>query len=182
MGTTGPAPYLQITPALTSPTLVLSRKSKTAPVYLPSVKSSLTDMLLGLALACLTWNPKPLLLSKGLLLPSSLSLFPDMFPTAVHSSLISFSHALHSLNRCSLLYLPSSHHQHLSDLVHPHLSFKKGAIIACPLSNWKNLAATLFLAALNTGRMPGRAPWPGTGKAVVTVIHACRRNIPASGD
>ena len=54
MGIPCPAAYLQMTPPLTSPTLVYSRKTKTASVYLPSDSNSLTVVLLGLALACLT--------------------------------------------------------------------------------------------------------------------------------
>ena len=92
-------------------------------MYFSLDKSSLTVMLLGLALACLTWKPKPFLLLKGLSIPFSLSLFPDMFPAFSHSSLISSFHAPHSL-KCSLLYLPPSHHQHLSVSVHPHLLFR----------------------------------------------------------
>ena len=67
---------------------------------------------------------------------------PEASPIAVHNSLISFVHAVHSLKRCSLLCLPLLHHQHKSVLTYPHLSFKKGAINVCPLRSWKNLLAT----------------------------------------
>ena len=123
-----------MTPVLTSPTLVFPKNIKTASVYLAFDSSSLTDVLLGLARAYLTLYPKPFLLLKGL---SSLfcSLFPKAFPTAVQGSLISIAQALHSLKRCSLLCLLSLHHQQVSESVQPHLFFRKGAVIAWPLSN-----------------------------------------------
>ena len=82
MGIPSPASYLHMTPSLTSPTLVLSKKAKTASVYLSSDISSLTVVLLGLALACLTLNPKPLLLLKG---PPASPLLPEIFPTSSHN-------------------------------------------------------------------------------------------------
>ena len=88
--------YLQIAPPLTSLTLVAARKANTASVNLSSDSRSLIDVLLGLALACLTLNPKPFLLLKGSLV---LLLSPEASPTALHSSLISFVHAVHSLKR-----------------------------------------------------------------------------------
>ena len=96
MGIPCPASYLQMTPSFTSPTLVFPKKSKTASVYLSFDINSLTVVLLGLALASLTWKPKPFLLLKG---PSASPLLPEIFPTASHSSLISFPHLLHSLKR-----------------------------------------------------------------------------------
>ena len=54
MGTPRPATYLQMTPSLTSPTLVFPRNINTASVYLLLDNSSLTVVLLGFALACLT--------------------------------------------------------------------------------------------------------------------------------
>ena len=49
-----PDAYLQSALALTSPTLVLLKKFRTASVYRLSDNKSLIDVLLGLALACLT--------------------------------------------------------------------------------------------------------------------------------
>ena len=129
METLKPAAYLQMTPFLTSPTLVSLKKPNTASVYLLFDNNSLIDVLLGLALACLTPYPKPFLLLRG---PLSSSLFPDNLPTSVHSFLISFFQKLHSLKRCSLLCLPLSHHQQMSVSVHPHRSFKKGERILSP--------------------------------------------------
>ena len=37
----------------------------------------------------------------------------------------------------------------------PPLSFRKGSIVACPLSSWKDLATTPSLARRNWGLMPG---------------------------
>ena len=54
MGIPCPAAYLQITRSMTSPTLVLSKKVRTASVYLLLDSNSLTVVLLGLALACVT--------------------------------------------------------------------------------------------------------------------------------
>ena len=118
-----PAAYLQIAPALTSPTLVSRKNLRTASLYRSFANKSLTDVLLGLARACLTLYPKPFLLLKG---SSACSLFPDSFPTAVQSSLISVVQALHSLNRRSLLCLPLLHHQQTSVSVHPHLPQEGG--------------------------------------------------------
>ena len=50
IGTPCPAAYLQITPSLTSPTLVFSRNTKTASVYLLLDSNSLTVVFLVLAL------------------------------------------------------------------------------------------------------------------------------------
>ena len=47
MGTASPAPYLLMTPSLTSPTLVFLKNSKTASVYLSSDKSSPTVVFAG---------------------------------------------------------------------------------------------------------------------------------------
>ena len=47
-------PFLQITSALTSPTLVFPKNLKTASVYLSSDNNSLIVILLRLALACRT--------------------------------------------------------------------------------------------------------------------------------
>ena len=46
--------YIQIALSLTSPTRVASKKANTAPVYLSFDSKSLTEVLLGLALARLT--------------------------------------------------------------------------------------------------------------------------------
>ena len=54
MGTPSPASYLLITPAFTSLTLVFPKNFRTASVYFSFDKSSLTVVLLGLALAYLT--------------------------------------------------------------------------------------------------------------------------------
>ena len=53
-GTPTPAAYIHSDPALTSPTLALLKKVRTASVYRSSDKRSLIDVLLGLARACLT--------------------------------------------------------------------------------------------------------------------------------
>ena len=82
MGTPNPASYLQITPALTSPTFVPLRKFKPASVYRSFDSKSLTDVFLALARACLTLYPKHFLLLKG----SSVCSLPEAFPTAVQSS------------------------------------------------------------------------------------------------
>ena len=50
MRTPCPAAYLQITPSLTSPTLVPFKKTRTASVYMLLDSNSLTVVLLGLAL------------------------------------------------------------------------------------------------------------------------------------
>ena len=65
MGTSKPAVYLHKIPALTSPTLVVPKNSRTASTYLSSDSRSRIDVLLGLALACLILWPKPFLLLKG---------------------------------------------------------------------------------------------------------------------
>ena len=119
-------------------------------------------MLLGLALACPTWKPKPLLLFRGASYPL---LLPEIFPTSLHNSLISLSHLLHSLKRWSLLCLPPSHHQHASVSVHPYLSLMKGAIMAWPLSSWKYRDATPFLVYLSRVRILGLAPLSGPTNA-----------------
>ena len=115
--------YLQITPALTSPTFVTPKKAGTASVYRLSGSKSLIIVLLGLALACLTLKSKPFQLLKGSLV---VSLTLEIIPTAVHNSLISFVHAVHSLKRCSRLCLPPLHHQQTSESVHPHSPSKRG--------------------------------------------------------
>ena len=149
MGTPTPASYLKMTLALTSPTFVPSKNLRTASVYRSFDSKSLTDVLLGLARACLTLYPKPFLLLKG---SSVCSLPPEASLTAVHSSLISVVQALHSLKRCSLLCLPLLHHQQPSESVQPHLSFRKEAVIAWPLSSWKNLAYHSLVTLLGWGR------------------------------
>ena len=52
-----PAAFIQITPSLASPTRVAPRNANTASTYLSFDSKSLTDVLLGLALACLTRTP-----------------------------------------------------------------------------------------------------------------------------
>ena len=78
MGTSNPAAYVHRTPSLTSPTLVFSKNSRTASVYLSSDGRSRIDVLLGLAVAYLTLYPKPFLLLKG---ASAVALVPQAFPT-----------------------------------------------------------------------------------------------------
>lgn len=53
-----------------------------------------------------------------------------------------------------LVYLPFSHHQHMSLSVQPHLYLRKGAIMACPLRSWKYLAAIRLGTPLSCGLMP----------------------------
>ena len=110
-------------------------------------------MLLGLALACRTRKPKPFLLLS--LSPLVSEHPPEACPTAVHKPRISLVHAVRSLKRCSLLCLPLSHHQQMSLSVHPHLSLRNAAIMACPDRSWKYLAATRFGARRSCGLMPG---------------------------
>ena len=124
--------YPQITPSLTSPTRAAFRKVRTASVFRSSESKSRIVVLLGLALACLTRKPKPLLLLGVLPPPSDAPLLPDASPTFFHSCLISFVHTVHSLKRCFLLCLPLLHHQHSSLSIQLCLSLRKGAITAWP--------------------------------------------------
>ena len=116
------------------------RKVSTASVYRSSDSRSRINVLLGLALACLTRNPKPFLLLKEPPLPSIR--FPEASPTVAHSCNISFVQSVHSFKRCSLLYRPLLHHQQTSLSVHPHPPPRKGVDIAFPPKSWKYLAAT----------------------------------------
>ena len=104
--------YVQIAPSLTSPTHVAPRKTRTTSVYRSSDSRSRIVALLGLALACLTGKPKPLLLLKKFSRPSVR--LSEASPTLAHSSRISFVHAVRSLKRCSLLCPPLSRHQQVS--------------------------------------------------------------------
>ena len=160
MGTYSYRIYLQVAPSLTSPTLVASRKDKTTSVYLLSDNKSPTDVLLGLALDSLTRKPTPFILLYWS--PPDPDLPPDAAPTAVQSSRISLVHIVRSLKRCSLLCLPLLHHRHVSVSVHPHLSRRKGAIIAWPLRRWKNLAATPLGTRLRVGLIDGLEPVVGS--------------------
>ena len=88
--------------------------------------------------------------------PEDASVRPrDASPTLVHSSRISFFHAVHSLKRYSLLCLPLLHHQHTSLSVHLHFSLRKSAVVAYPLRSWKHLAATGLGAPQSWGLIPG---------------------------
>ena len=141
-----------MSPSLTSPTLVASINARTAFVYRSSDNRSRIDELLGLALACLTRQLKPFLL---LSLTADFHSSPrGLAHSCPHNSLISFFHAEHSLKRYSLLCLPLPHHQHTSVPIHPHLSLRKGTIIACPFKSWKKIVAT--------PAERGSDSWPGT--------------------
>ena len=115
--------YIHFAPALASPAFVASKNLSAASVYRQLDSRSLTDVLLGFALACLTLKPKPFLLLKGSRVTSPL---PEAFPTAVHNSLISFVDAVHSLKRCSRLCLPFPHRQHVRIRPRPLLLQKGG--------------------------------------------------------
>ena len=109
--------YIQITPSLTSSTRV-APKTITASVYRSSDSRSRIDVLLGLALACLTQKPKPLLLLKRLrmILPALLMPLRPL-PKALVSPCLCRAHYLFKemLPACLLL----SHHQQMSVLIHP---------------------------------------------------------------
>ena len=127
-----PQPRL-ITPSLTCPTFVTFRNSTTASVYLSSPKSSLIVVLPGPLFPFLTPYPKPFFPFSTW--PSLLSERHTPSLTAFHSSLISFFHALHSLNKCSLVCVADPHYQQTPDSVQCNLSLKNGAVRARPLAS-----------------------------------------------
>lgn len=62
--------------------------------------------------------------------------------------------------------MPFSHYQHLPESVQPHLSFRNGAIITCPFSSWKILAATLLVVRRNWGLISGLETTVGSLKVL----------------
>ena len=114
-----------MTPSLTSPTRDSFRKTRTASAHRSSNSRSHIAVLRGIALACLTRKPEPLLLLSKPPLTSDRP--PEACPTAPHNPRISLVQAVPSLKRCSLICL-LLHRQQMSLSAHPYFPPRKGTI------------------------------------------------------
>ena len=168
-----------MTPGLTLPTPVHSRKFNTASTNLSPDKSFLAEYCPARPPSCPSRSKNPCVLC--IFLPQKCPRSNQKFPTSVHSFLISSFHILHSLKRCSLVCLPLPHHQHPSDSTQPNFSFKKGAIIACPEESWKREASS-FGARCRPGGILGRSPSAGTKRGVFSLATvSSKKNQNSSG-
>ena len=85
---------------------------------------SLIALLLGIHFTFLPSYPKPFLLISRLAPFPSPS--PESPPTISHRMWVSFFHSLHSLKRCSLVFLPFLHNQQELEPVRSHFTSREG--------------------------------------------------------